>query len=95
MRLAAMTRWAWTAVMVALLGGGPALADSRHDDRQESWQIAQRDQGRRVSPDQAVEIARRQTGGRVLAVRESRDGYQVKVLTPKGEVRYVFVPSGR
>jgi hypothetical protein len=38
-------------------------------------------------------MARRQTGGRVLAVTASDGGYRVKVLTPKGEVRYVFVPG--
>jgi hypothetical protein len=39
-------------------------------------------------------MARRQTGGRVLAVTPSNDGYRVKVLTPNGEVRYVLI-SGR
>jgi len=39
---------------------------------------------------------RRQTGGRVLSVREQNGGYEVKVLTPSGEVRSVFIPaSGR
>jgi hypothetical protein len=57
---------------------------------------AEREQQARISAAQAAEIARRQTGGRVLAVKESRDGFQVKVLTQAGDVRYVFVPaSGR
>lgn len=57
---------------------------------------AEREQAARISAAQAAEIARRQTGGRVLSVKESSDGYQVKVLTQAGEVRYVFVPaSGR
>ncbi|HSO83504.1 hypothetical protein [Thiocapsa sp.] len=48
-----------------------------------------------MSPGQAEEAARRQTGGgRVLSVKPSDGGYQVKVLTPSGEVKYVFV-SGR
>lgn len=42
---------------------------------------------------QASEIARQQTGGRVLAVKATDGGFQVKVLTPDGKVRYVFVPS--
>lgn len=50
-----------------------------------------------TSADAAAERARRQTGGRVLSVhadsREGRPGYRVKVLTPDGQVRYVFVPS--
>jgi uncharacterized membrane protein YkoI len=56
----------------------------------------ERQQAGRISAAQAAEIASRQTGGRVLSVKESRDGYQVKVLTQGGDVRYVFVPaSGR
>lgn len=50
-------------------------------------------QGRGVTAAQASEMARRQTGGRVLAVTPSDGGYRVKVLTPKGEVRNVFVPG--
>jgi hypothetical protein len=48
-----------------------------------------------LSAGQAAEVARRQTGGRVLAVKPSKEGYRVKVLTPKGEVRYVPVDGGR
>jgi hypothetical protein len=48
-----------------------------------------------MTPSQAEQAARRQTGGgRVLSVKPSDGGYQVKVLTPSGEVKYVFV-SGR
>jgi hypothetical protein len=96
MRLAAMMRWGWIALLLSFLCGGPVFASNAYDASGGRWQFAQRDPGRRISADQAAEIARRQSGGRVLAVRESRDGYQVKVLTPGGEVRYVFVPaSGR
>jgi hypothetical protein len=41
---------------------------------------------------EASEIARNQTGGRVLAVKSTDRGFQVKVLTPDGKVRHVFVP---
>jgi hypothetical protein len=51
--------------------------------------------GGQISPGQAAEIARRQTGGRVLSVEHGRRGYRVKVLTPSGEIRYVSVPAGR
>ncbi len=48
-----------------------------------------------MTPSQAEKQARRQSGGgRVLSVKPSDGGYQVKVLTPSGEVKYVFV-SGR
>lgn len=47
-----------------------------------------------ASPGEAAEQARRQTGGgQVLSVRRRGDGYEVKVLTPGGEVRLVFVPA--
>lgn len=53
----------------------------------------QGDGGGQVSPSQASEIAASQTGGRVLAVKPADGGYRVKVLTPDGQVRYVFVPA--
>jgi hypothetical protein len=52
------------------------------------------ERGGGMSSSQAAEIAQRQTGGRVLSVKESSGGYRVKVLTPSGEVRDVFVPGG-
>lgn len=54
---------------------------------------AGRGQDGQVSPSEAGEIASRQTGGRVLAVKPTDGGYRVKVLTPDGQVRYVFVPG--
>lgn len=47
------------------------------------------------TPQDAAEAARRETGGRVLDVKPGNGGYRVKVLTPKGEVRYVPVDRGR
>jgi hypothetical protein len=45
---------------------------------------------------QAAEQAKRQTGGKVLSVRETSGGWEVKVLTASGEVLSVFIPgSGR
>lgn len=49
--------------------------------------------GGAASPSEAAEQARRQTGGRVLSVERAGGGYQVKVLTPRGEVRLVFIPA--
>ena len=55
-----------------------------------------REQAKHFTPEQAAKAARRQTGGRVLNVKPGNGGYRVKVLTPKGEVRYVPVdPPGR
>ncbi len=49
--------------------------------------------GGAASAAQAAEQVRRQTGGKVLSVREKGGGYEVKVLTPSGEVRSVFIPA--
>ena len=51
-----------------------------------------------VSRDQAAAAAQRQTGGRVLSVDKTESGrrpmWRVKVVTPKGEVRVVFIDAG-
>lgn len=49
--------------------------------------------GGAASPSEAADEARRRTGGQVLSVRKSGGGYEVKVLTPSGEVRMVFIPA--
>jgi uncharacterized membrane protein YkoI len=79
---------------LALGAGAPPAAQAQQrlaPDR--GTYSAERDREARISAAQAAEIARRQTGGRVLSVKESRDGYQVRVLTPRGEVRNVFVSA--
>ncbi|MBX9632756.1 MAG: PepSY domain-containing protein [Burkholderiales bacterium] len=48
---------------------------------------------RRVSLDQAVVIAQKHTGGRVLDARPQGEGYRVKVLTRGGEVVVVYVDA--
>ena len=48
-----------------------------------------------VTAAQAAAKARRQTGGRVLAVQQQGGGYRVKVLTGSGEVRAVKIPGRR
>lgn len=67
-----------TACTVALALAAPAWAD--------------------VSRDQAAAAAQRQTGGRVLSVDKTETGqrsvWRVKVVTPKGEVRVVFIDAG-
>jgi hypothetical protein len=48
-----------------------------------------------VTAAQAAAEARRQTGGRVLAVKPNGGGYRVKVLTGSGEVRVIKIPGRR
>ncbi|MFB1488558.1 MULTISPECIES: hypothetical protein [unclassified Thiocapsa] len=60
-----------------------------------AWGRGDKSSQGQMTPSQAEEAARRQTGGgRVLSVKPSDGGYQVKVLTSSGEVKYVFV-AGR
>lgn len=51
----------------------------------------------RIDVDEAADMVRRQTGGRILAAQTVRDGgrpsYRIKVLTREGEVRIVFVDA--
>lgn len=92
---------------VALLAAATALpAAAAYDARFEPEHLIRVDKkdrnGRGKSPrDEAAERARRDTGGRVLSIKErprdDREGYRVKILTPEGEVRYYDVDpnSGR
>jgi hypothetical protein len=73
------------AVILLMLAGPAAGERGRGGEGRDSAQ------GRGVTAAEAGEMARRQTGGRVLAVSPSDGGYRVKVLTPNGEVRYVFI----
>lgn len=51
-----------------------------------------------TSREQAAAAVQRQTGGRVLSVDKADNGrravWRVKVVTPRGEVRVVFVDAG-
>ncbi|HSD62116.1 MAG TPA: hypothetical protein VLC55_14790 [Burkholderiales bacterium] len=88
--------FALVAAVLALGMAAPAAQAQQRLAPDRGAYSAERQQAARISAAQAAEIARRQTGGRVLSIKESRDGYQVKVLTQGGDVRYVFVPaSGR
>ncbi len=50
-----------------------------------------------ISRDQAAAAAQRQTGGRVLSVDKAESGrrtmWRVKLVTPRGEVRVVFIDA--
>jgi uncharacterized membrane protein YkoI len=47
----------------------------------------------RVTLEQAVQSVQRAVGGRVLDAREVSGGYRIKILTPRGEVRVVYVDA--
>lgn len=50
-----------------------------------------------MSLDRAISVAKRTTGGRVLSAETSeqrgRIVYRIKVLTPEGQVRYIYVDA--
>jgi len=84
------------------LSSGLGVAAAPSDYSQPAWNatyLAQGEQrgGSRISMSGAAEMARRQTGGRVLNVQETRqggrEGYRVKVLTGSGEVRVIFIDA--
>ena len=47
----------------------------------------------RITLQQAIQSVQRATGGRVLDAREVSGGYRIKILTPRGEVRVVYVDA--
>jgi len=84
------------AVALALVAAlAPAHARDRWlvDERGPNTYAPRSANERRVSLEQAVERVQRATGGRVLDARESGEGYRVKVLTRRGEVRTVYVDA--
>lgn len=76
-------------LLVALAPVGPAWGDRGGRDNDSRGQGGDRrsSEGRQSPESRASERARRDTGGRVLGVSPSDEGYRVKILTPKGEVR--------
>jgi uncharacterized membrane protein YkoI len=84
------------AVALALLAAAPAAQarDRWHPDDDPSRSYAPRSTvERRISLPEAIERVQRSTGGRVLDARESGEGYRIKVLTRRGEVRVVYVDA--
>lgn len=83
------------AVLVALAPIGAAWGDrgGRDSDSRGRGGDRRSSEGRQSSESRASERARKETGGRVLGVSPRNDGYRVKILTPKGEVRSIQVPD--
>ena len=76
-------------------------SNTRNNDRQKGKHTSRnpdsQNEAPTVSRSEAAAIAERETGGRVLSVRESGRYWQVKVLVDEKRVRYVNVDmrSGR
>lgn len=83
------------AILLVLAPVGAAWSDrgGRDSDSRGRGGDRRSSEGRQSSESRASERARKQTGGRVLGVSPSDDGYRVKILTPKGEVRSIQVPD--
>ncbi|HSO07672.1 MAG TPA: PepSY domain-containing protein [Pelomicrobium sp.] len=89
--------WLLAAAMIAAATAWPAAARDAQFAPEYLLRVDKKDRdGRGKSArDEAAEKARRDTGGRVLSIKErprdDREGYRVKILTPEGEVRYYDV----
>ena len=81
-----------TALTLLAVCTQPALADRDKGGKKGAGKPDGK-QAQGISSAQAAQIARKKTGGRVLAVKPASKGYRVKVLTPGGEVRYIKVPG--
>lgn len=89
--------WLLAAAILAAAAPWPAAARDAQFAPEHLLRVDKKERdGRGKSPrDEAAEKARRDTGGRVLSIKErprdEREGYRVKILTPEGEVRYYDV----
>jgi len=84
---------AMTMLVVTLCAAAPQQPAAA---RGETVRLVQRDEGRLISRDRAAEIARAQTGGRVLDVDLRRNGspwYRVKVLIDGRKVRSIRIDA--
>lgn len=70
----------------------PALSTQARQRAPDGFAV-QRVAENRISLDQAIAKVQRATGGRVLDARDVGGGYRIKVLTPDGEVRVVYVDA--
>jgi hypothetical protein len=94
----AMRRCVLFSLALALLAILPATADAARPGRAREqlepqtyapYSAAER----RVSLQQAVASVQRATAGRVLDARDLGGQYRIKVLTPSGEVRVLYVDA--
>lgn len=79
--------------LLLLLAADVSLARGQGDGSGSGPGAAGKGQARTITPAEAGERVRSQTGGRVLSVNPNGNGYEVKVLTPQGEVRRIRVPG--
>ena len=85
-------------IMVLALTAAQAQASSVVTDSSRSnWLLAESGKHASLSLNDATELVQKRTGGRVLAAQEVREQeramYRIKIITPQGEVRIVFVDA--
>ena len=85
-------------LMVLALTAAQAQASSvATDSSRSNWLMAASGKHVDLSLNDATELVQKRTGGRVLAAQEVREQgramYRIKVITPQGEVRIVFVDA--
>lgn len=81
----------WVIAAFMAIQGHAFATDFAHD----RFQIARAETATRprISLSEATQSVQARTGGRVLAAQEMRErnAYRIKILTPQGEVRIIFV----
>ena len=85
-------------LMVLALTAAQAQANSAATESSaSSWLVADSGKHASLSLNDATELVQKRTGGRVLAAQEVREQgramYRIKIITPQGEVRIVFVDA--
>ena len=85
-------------LMVLALTAAQAQASSvATDSSRSNWLMVASGKHVGLSLNDATELVQKRTGGRVLAAQEVREQgramYRIKVITPQGEVRIVFVDA--
>ena len=85
-------------IMVLALTAAQAQASSvATESSRSNWLLAESGKHASLSLNDATELVRKRTGGRVLAAQEVREQgramYRIKVLTRQGEVRIVLVDA--
>jgi len=84
-------------VLVLMLPLPEQAFSANFDPAQQDFSRLLLAEAKRLSLDEAVAVVKKQIDGRIMAAAgarmDGRDGYRIKVLTSRGEVRIFFVDA--
>ena len=84
-------------MVLALMAAQVQASSAATESSGSSWLVADSGKHASLSLNDATELVQKRTGGRVLAAQEVREQgrpmYRIKIITPQGEVRIVFVDA--